>query len=245
MLRRVDRVPGIAGDDPADRRFVAQRIEILGLAAEHAEHGAILEQPARRPFAHEFLQICAERDVEDRVGLGVGDRLGDAPGVDLVQRCGLLDDELDARLARRHELLERGDRRLAVLVVGIDQCPAFLAELDGLFDQHRCLHVGRGAQPEGVLVAAFPDDLVGQRLRGDKGNLALLGKVGDRKADVREERAGQQHHTLAAHEFLGCPHRVARCAVVVARDDREGPAVDPAGLVNLFDGKLPALAIGF
>src|SRR5207244_950556 len=37
VCRRVDLVPRIAGDDPALRRFVLQRIEILGLAGEQAD----------------------------------------------------------------------------------------------------------------------------------------------------------------------------------------------------------------
>src|SRR5437763_8083913 len=32
VLGRADLVPGVAGDDPADRRLVLQRIEVLGLA---------------------------------------------------------------------------------------------------------------------------------------------------------------------------------------------------------------------
>src|SRR2546422_972026 len=60
VRRRVDRIPGITGDIPADRRFVLQRVEIFGLAAQQIENRTVLEQPAQLAFA--------DRSEERRVG---------------------------------------------------------------------------------------------------------------------------------------------------------------------------------
>ena len=106
MLGRVDRVPGIAGDVPALRRLVLQRIEILGLAAQQVEHLDALEQAARVALAHEPREIGAEERGEDRVGLGVGQRLHHRAGVDLAERRRLLGDELDVGLRLLQQLLE-------------------------------------------------------------------------------------------------------------------------------------------
>src|SRR3546814_15635757 len=69
MLRRVDGVPGVAGDDPALRRLLAERVEVLRLAGQQAQHGAVLEQLAQVALAHEAGEIAAEGDVVDAVGL--------------------------------------------------------------------------------------------------------------------------------------------------------------------------------
>ena len=178
MLGRLDAVPRVAGDDPAVGRLVLQRVEVLGLAGQHAHHLAVLEQAARVALAHELRQVGAEQHVEDRVGLGVGQRLHHAAGIDLAQRRRLLGDELDVGLRRLQQLLEGGHGRLAVLVVGVDHGPALLLQLGRFGHQHRGLHVGAGAQAEGVVVAVLPDDLVGQRLAGQEEELLLLGEVG-------------------------------------------------------------------
>src|SRR3979490_313667 len=64
VLRRLDAVPGIAGDDPSLRRFFLQWIEILRLAGEERDHFAILEKTARIAFAHELYKVRAEGDGE-------------------------------------------------------------------------------------------------------------------------------------------------------------------------------------
>src|SRR4029079_5020553 len=43
---RIDRVPRIAGYDPADRGLVLERIEIFRFARKQAHHGAVLERAA-------------------------------------------------------------------------------------------------------------------------------------------------------------------------------------------------------
>ena len=68
MLRRLDRVPGIAGDDPPFRRFVLQRMRYSGSPVRTRDHRAILEQASRIALAHELHEIGAEGDVEDRSG---------------------------------------------------------------------------------------------------------------------------------------------------------------------------------
>ena len=98
VLRRVDRVPRIAGDVPADRRLVLQRIEVFGLAAEQVEHGAILEQSAQLAFADEAREVGTEQRRKDRVRLRIDERLHDGAGLDLAERHRLL-DEFEARAA--------------------------------------------------------------------------------------------------------------------------------------------------
>ena len=61
---------------------------------------------------------------------------------------------------------------------------------------------------------------------------------------MREEAARQQDDALAADEFLGSADGIARCAVVVTRDDFQRPAIDAAALVDFLSRQLPALAIG-
>ncbi len=219
MLGRLDVVPGIARDVPADRRLVLQRIEIFRFASEQVEHLDALEQPALLALAHELGEIGAEQRGEDRLGLGVGQRLGHRAGIDLAQGRRLLSHELDVGLLLLQELLEGRRRRGAVLVVGIDDRPALLLELGGVGNEHRRLHVGRGAQPEGVGVAGVPHELVGQRLGGDEQRLALLGEVADGEADIGREGADQEGHLLAAQQFLGDAHGVGRIAVVVSAHD--------------------------
>ena len=244
MLGRLDLAPRIAGDVPAVGRLLLQRIEIFGLAGQQVEHLDALEDAALAALAHELGEVGAEQRGEDRVGLGVGQRLRHRAGIDLAERRRLLGDELDVGLLLLEELLERRRRRLAVLVVRIDDRPALLLELGGVGNQHRRLHVGRGAQAEGVGVAGIPDDLVGQRLGGDEQRLALLGEVGDGEADVRREGADQEGDLLAAQQLLGDAHRVGRIAVVVAAHDLDLLAQHAARGIDLLDRELPALLVG-
>src|SRR5690606_40823196 len=67
-------------------------------------------------------------------------------------------------LLRLHQLLEGVDRRLAVLVVRVDDRPALLVELHRLGDQHRRLHVRGRTQAIGVAVAVGPGDRKSTRL---------------------------------------------------------------------------------
>ena len=66
-----------------------------GLAGEEGDHRTPLEQASRIALAHEFYQIGAEGDVEDRLGVGGGNRLHHGAGVDLALRRPLLVDPLD------------------------------------------------------------------------------------------------------------------------------------------------------
>src|SRR5215469_1215839 len=95
MRLRVDRVPRVARDPPADRRFLLERIKVFGLTAQQVEYRPILEQAAQLALAYEAGEVGREQRREDRVGLRVKHRLHNRPRVDLAQRDGEL-DELDA-----------------------------------------------------------------------------------------------------------------------------------------------------
>ena len=244
MLGRLDAVPGIAGHDPAFRRFVAQGIEVLGLAGEQRHHSPVLEEPAGLAFAHESRKISTEGHVEDRIRPGIDQRLSHRTGIDTAQCGRLLSDELDIGLSLFQQLLEGGCSRLPVLVVGVDQCPALAVELDRLGHQHRGLHVGRWAQAEGVSITVLPGDFVGQRFGGQKQHLALLCKVGDRKTNVRQEGPEHDNGALTRDEFFGDAHRIARIGVVVAGNHLNLLAQQATGCVDFFQRQLPALAVG-
>ena len=243
MLRGLDLLPRVAGHVPAFGRLVLERIEVLGLAREQVEHDRVLEQAPRIALAHELGEVGAEQRGEDRVGLGVCERLRDRAGVDLAQRRRLLGDELHARLRLGEQLLEPARRRLAVFVVRVHDRPALLLQLGGVGDQHRGLHVRGRAQAEGVLVAVVPDDLVGERLGGDEQHFLLVGEVRHRQPDVRGEGAHEDLDLLPREQFLGNAHRVAGGAAVVARDHLQLAAVDAAGGVDLVERELPALLV--
>ncbi len=76
-----------------------ERIEIFRLARQQAHHGAILEHAAGGAFAHQLGEVGAEQHVEDRVGLGIVDRLHHRAGIDLAERRRLLGDEFDVQAA--------------------------------------------------------------------------------------------------------------------------------------------------
>ena len=107
-------------------------------------------------------------------------------------------------------LLEGGGGGLAVFVIRIDQRPALLLRRERVGQQHRHLHVGRGPQPERIVVAVRPGDLVGQRLGGEEEHLLLAGEFGDGEADIGEEGAAQDVDAVGGDEFVGDAHRVAR-----------------------------------
>ena len=178
-----------------------------------------------------------------RVRLGVVDRLRHRAGVDLAERRRLLGDEFDVGLRLLQERLEVLGRRLAVFEIRIDQRPALLLGGNRRRHQHGDLHVGRGAQAEGIFVAVLPGDLVGERLGGEEEHFLLAGKIGDREADVGEESPREHRHAFARHQFLGDAHRFARIGAVVARDHLELLAEHAAFGVDLLDRHLHALLV--
>ncbi|MNU98443.1 hypothetical protein D3C71_885510 [compost metagenome] len=244
MLRRLDAVPGVAGDDPAVRRFVLERVHVFGLARQQADHFTALEQATRVAFAHKLGQVGTEQHVEDRIRLGVGQGLHHATRIDLAQRGRLLGHKLHIGLGRLKQLLERGHSRLTILVVGVHQRPALFLEGRCLGHHHRHLHVGGGTQTVGIAVAVLPDDLVGQWLTGQEEEFLLLGKVGQRQPDVREERAREHIDLFARHQFFGSAHGVARVGVVVADDELDLLAQHPTRCVDLIDRQLHAFLVG-
>jgi hypothetical protein len=90
----------------------------------------------------------------------------------------------------------------------------------------------------------LPDDLVGQRFAGQKEELLLLGKVRQRKADVREERTGEHIHFLARDQLFGHAHGVARVGVVVADHQLHFLAQQAARGIDLVHRQLHALLVG-
>ena len=204
-------VPGIAGDVPADRRLVLQRIEIFRLAGQQVEHLDALEQAA---LAGPRARTWRGRG---RTARRRSRRAWRRPAPAPPRRASILPSGGACSATNStsgcfsfSSFLKAAVADCAVLVVRIDDRPALLLELGGVGNQHRRLHVGRGAQAEGVGVAGVPDDLVGQRLGGDEQHLALLGEVGDGEADVRREGADQEGDLLAAQQLLGDAHGVGR-----------------------------------
>src|SRR5262249_816003 len=95
VLGRIDLAPRIAGDDPAGRRFVLERIEIFRLTAQQIDHNAILKGAATATLAYKYGQVAAEQGTEDGIGLGIVDSLRHGAGIDLTERRRLIGDELD------------------------------------------------------------------------------------------------------------------------------------------------------
>ena len=143
-----------------------------------------------------------------------------------------------------HQLLEGGGGRLSELEIRIDQRPALLLGGQRVGQHHRDLHVGRGAQAEGIAVAVLPSDLVGQRLGGEEEHLALAGELGDGETDVRQEGPSQDVHALAGDKLVGHPDGVARIGAVVARHHFELLAEHAALGVDLLDRHFPTLLVG-
>ncbi|MPM65901.1 hypothetical protein SDC9_112805 [bioreactor metagenome] len=244
MLGRVDRVPGVTRHRPAHGCLFFQRIKVFRLGGQQADHLTPLEQPARVAFAHELTHIGGKQHVKDRIRLGVSQRLHHAARIDLAERRRLFRHEFDIRLLFLHQLLEGGDRRLSVFVIGIDNCPAFLVELERLGHQHRHLHIGGRAQAVGVSVAVSPHDLVGQRLGSQEEPLLLLGVIRQSQAHVRQKAAGEHVDLFARIQLLGRAHRVCRVAVVVADNQLELFASHAARLVDLLHRQFHALFVG-
>ena len=239
----VDAVPGIARHQPAFRRFVLERVDVFGFARQKAHHLAPLEQAADVAFTHEARKISAEQHVENRVRPRVREGLHHGAGLDTAQGRRLLTDEFHIRLRFLELLLERGDRRLPVFVIGIHHHPTLLLHLRRFRHQHGGLHVGRCAQAEGVFVAVLPDDLVRQGFGGEKKHLFLLGEIGQREPDVRQEATGQEVHFLTRNQFLGDPYRISRVAAVVADHHLDLAPRHAAGGVDLFERQVHAFLV--
>src|ERR1700730_11544137 len=62
-----DRIPRITRYQPAHRRFVLQRVEVLRLAREQACHEAILENASDVTLTHEFCEVRTEQYIENAV----------------------------------------------------------------------------------------------------------------------------------------------------------------------------------
>jgi hypothetical protein len=156
----------------------------------------------------------------------------------------LLGDDLGLGIHLLDEALEVGRRRLPVFVVRGHDGPAVdLSVLDRL-DQHFGQHVGARADPEGVAVALRHGDGVRQGLGGQEQDLALVGVVGDREADVRQKGADQEGHVLAGHQLLGHPRGVAGGAAVIAENELDLAPAEHALGVDLVLGELHGVAIG-
>jgi hypothetical protein len=123
--------------------------------------------------------------------------------------------------------------------------PALLAELRRFRHQHRGLHERGGAQAERVLVATFPDDLVGQRLSSEERDLALLRVIRDCQAHVGRKGPDEHRYLFARRQFLGHAHGVARRPVVVARDDFQRPAKHASRGVDLRECEFHSLLVRF
>ncbi len=175
MLRRLQGVPGIAGHDPARGRFVLERVDPVRFSGQHADNGAILEQPPGRSLAHELGEIAAERDIEDGVGFGLGEGLDGGSGIDLEQRRPLLAHPFDVGALGREQVLERLDRRLAVLVVGGHRRPPVGRQFGRFLRQHRRLHIGAGPEAERIAVTLVPDEGVRERFGRDERDFISAG----------------------------------------------------------------------
>ena len=237
-------VPGVAGDQPAIGGFVFERVQVLGLAGQQADHFAALEQATGIAFAHKFGQVGTKQDVEDGIGFGIGQGLNHATGIELAQRRGLLGHKLHIGLRGFEQGLESGDCRLTVFIVGVDHGPALFLQLDRLWHQHGRLHIGAWAQTEGVGVAALPSELVGQGFAGQEKGFLLLGKVGHGQAGVGQEGAGEHIDFFARDQLFGHPHRIARVGVVVAGDEFILFTHETTGGIDLVNGQLHAFFVG-
>ena len=240
----VDVVPRIAGDEHPLGRLGLEGIHVLGLAEQDADDEHLLEQAALLRLAHERQPVAAEqRDVE-RVGILIEDRGDERSRLELAQCRPVLADDLHLGLELLEPVPERFPRALAVLVIRTDRRPFRVLQLAGLVGEHPALLVGVRAHAKDVVVALRPRDRLGQRLGRHEQRLVLLGPVGDRQADVREERAGDQRDLLAGDQLLGLLHRLGRLALVVAKDDLDLAAEDAAPGVDLLDRHLDGLLVG-
>ena len=152
---------------------------------------------------------------------------------------------MNVRSLGGEQLLEGGDRGLAVFVVGRDRRPFLRRQLGRFVGEHRRLLVGPRPQAKRVAIALRERDRVGKRFGGEEKNLLLLGVVGDRETDVGEEGSRQHCNAVVRDELVRGGDRVRRLAAVVLADHLEFLAVDAAGRINFVERELPALAIGF
>ncbi len=239
----MDALPGIAGNDPAFRRLVLQRVEIFGLPGEGAHHCFALERAACIGFAHQADKIGAEFRIKDCVGLRGQERVDGRPRINLAESRPLLSHEYHVRAQAQEVLLETGYIRSAVLIIRCNRRPCLGRKLRRDFRKSQCVHVSGGCGLEGVAVAFPPDDGVAGRNAADEGYFALLGEVREGEADAGEEAAGENADPLGCGQFLGLADGVAGLGGVVAEDSLKRPPVDAAGGVDFFDGELGTPAI--
>src|SRR5690606_41947458 len=65
------------------------------------------------------------------------------------------------------------------------------------------------SQAVGIVVAIRPDDLVGQRFACQEEALLVLGVVGHRQPDMRQEGAGQHIDLVTGEQFFSRAYRIA------------------------------------
>jgi len=92
VLGGLDAVPGIAGDDPPSGVSSFKGSRYSGSPVRKLTTERSLNRPRVLPSAHEFDQIGAEGDVENRFRICGGDRLHHRTRVDLALRRPLLFD---------------------------------------------------------------------------------------------------------------------------------------------------------
>jgi len=98
-------------------RFVLQRVEVFGLAAEKVEDGRSLNKPRNSPSRTKRAEIGANSDEKIASGFGVLQRLDDGPA-SILPMAPPARRIRRRRLQRDHLLLECGRGRLPVLVFG-------------------------------------------------------------------------------------------------------------------------------
>ena len=164
-------------------------------------------------------------------------------GVQLALRRPLFADKLHIGPLGLEQFLEAGDGALAVFVVGSNRGPAFGRHLGRFLDQHGCLHIGAGAHAEGVAVAFFPNQRVGQWFAGDIDALVFLRKITKGQPHVGQKAPSQHIDIFARGEFDGMAQRFFGLANVVAGNHFDLAAQQAAGGIDFFHGQLPALTV--
>ena len=156
----------------------------------------------------------------------------------------MFDDDFSVGCGFFDQAFEAGGSGLAVFVVGCDDGPLFHALGFDSIDQHAGLHEGAGANAVGVGIAGAHGDGVGQRFRGDKERLFLVGKVGHGEADIRQEGADQHGHAFAGDEFFCHADGIAWSGTVITDDKLKFAAAEYAALgVDFIEGEIEAVAI--
>src|SRR5207247_4037736 len=112
-------------------RLETERIDVLRLAEQDADHEYPIEQPALLRFAHERDPVAAEeRDVQ-RLGILGEDGTHLDARIDLAERGPALLHHLHVRLELLHAIAARLPGALAVLAVGTARRPLRVHQLAG------------------------------------------------------------------------------------------------------------------